>query len=219
MHRTDERDWSPFVLLLIDVQHSFWPTEWDQVFPHFADNITDLLQFCRTEQLDVVHVRASFQPDMSNWMPPFKVRGRTPCVEGTPGIATLPYASEHPSEPVVLKRTLDGFHNPALLTYLRQHNKRFVLTAGLVTSTCVLFTTTSAMQHGFLTAVVEDCCADYPDAHTHTLASYGFIFSRTTVADLATDYPDWCAALRTLDGDAVGSAPARTARSSTLPVA
>lgn len=204
MVRNDEQDWSQFVLLLIDVQRSFWPTEWDQLFPSFAENITRLLTFCRTEHLDVVHVRASFQPDRSDWMPPFKVRQSTPCIEGTSGIETLPFAAEHPQEPVVLKHTLDGFHNPALLTYLRQHNKRFVLTAGLVTSTCVLFTTTSAMQHGFLTAVVEDCCADYLDAHTHTLAQYGFIFSRTTVAQLAACYPGWCATLRMLEGDAAG---------------
>jgi nicotinamidase-related amidase len=198
MIQNDEQDWSPFVLLLIDVQRSFWPTDWDQVFPHFADNITHLLTFCRTHQLDVVHVRASFQPDMSDWMPPFKVRGRTPCVEGTPGIATLPYAMEDPQEPVFWKHTLDGFHNPALLAYLRQHHKQFVLTAGLITSTCVLFTTTSAMQHGFLTAVVDDCCADYSDAHTHTLANYGFIFSRTPVANLAACHAEWCATLDAL---------------------
>jgi nicotinamidase-related amidase len=37
------------------------------------------------------------------------------------------------------------------LQYLRQKRKRFVLTAGLVTSVCVFLTTASAAQNGFLT--------------------------------------------------------------------
>jgi nicotinamidase-related amidase len=199
MLQRDAQDWSQFVVLLIDVQRSFWPTERGQLFPHVADNIRRLLTFCRTAHLDVVHVRSRFQPDMSDWMPPFKVRQSTPCVAGTPGMETLPFAIEHPHEPVMFKHTLDGFHNPALLAYLQQHHKRFVLTAGLVTSTCVLFTTASAMQHGFLTAVVEDCCADHLDAHTRTLAQYGFIFGRTTVAQLSARYLGWCGTLRALD--------------------
>lgn len=31
MLRNHERDWRPFVLLLIDVQRSFWPTAYDQL--------------------------------------------------------------------------------------------------------------------------------------------------------------------------------------------
>ena len=37
------------------------------------------------------------------------------------------------------------------------------------------------MQKGFLAAVVEDCCADEPNAHKQTLERYTFIFERTMV--------------------------------------
>jgi nicotinamidase-related amidase len=65
-------------------------------------------------------------------------------VVGTPGIATLPFAAEQPGEAVFQKQSFDGFQNPRRLPYLRQRGKRFSLTAGLITSTCVFRTTASA---------------------------------------------------------------------------
>jgi len=191
--------WEQFALLLIDVQRDFWTVEMAKSFPRFPHNITRLLDLCRTHGIEVVHLRASFKPDMSDWMVKYRLRGRIPCVEGTPGTETLFFALEEPGEVVIVKQTFDGFQNPALLEYLRQKGKRFVLTAGLVTSTCVLFTTVSAAQNGFLTAVVEDCCADEPSAHQQTLDRYRFIFDRTTVEALPEHLTEWLADLEKLD--------------------
>jgi nicotinamidase-related amidase len=193
-------DWTPFVLLLIDIQRDFWPEQMASRFPHFPANVTRLLELCRAEGIEVIHLRASFQPDRSDWMQNYKLRGRIPCVEETPGVEVLPFALEQPGEAVFVKHTFDGFHQPELLRYLRQRGKRFVLTAGLVTSTCVLFTTASAMQHGFLATVVEDCCADEPVAHAHTLDRYGFVFERITANNIPDRYPHWQAALKQLGG-------------------
>ena len=194
-----ERDWGQFVLLLIDVQRDFWGESVAERFAHFPTNVARLLDFCRTENLEVVHLRASYKPDMSDWMPRYKLRGRIPCVQGTDGIETLPFALEEPGETVVTKQTFDGFLAPELLAYLQQKGKRFVLTAGLVSSVCVLFTTVSAAQNGFLTAVVEDCCADDVQAHEQTLDRYRFIFDRTTVDCISDRYLEWLATLRELD--------------------
>jgi nicotinamidase-related amidase len=168
-------------------------------FPHFPTNMARLLTLCRGEGIEIIHLRASFKADMSDWMPKYKLRGRIPCVEGTPGVETLPFALDNLGEVVIIKQTFDGFHGPELLQYLRRKGKRFVLTAGLVTSTCVLFTTASAAQKGFLTAVVEDCCADEPHAHKQTLDRYRFIFERTTVDLIPDHYSNWLAALKKLD--------------------
>lgn len=185
------RDWSAFALLLIDVQYDFWPVEVAEHFPEFPTQVAKLLSFCRAEGLDVIHLRASFQPDTSDWMVKYKLRGRIPCIAGTPGIDTLPFALEAAGETVITKHTFDGFLAPELLPHLRQRGKRFLMTAGLITSTCVFFTTTSAAQSGFLAAVVEDCAADYPDAHQHTLDNYRFVFDRTTVTKIPEQYAEW----------------------------
>ena len=163
-----QRSWEQFALLLIDVQRGFWSERTAELYPDFPADIVALLALCRNEGIEVVHVRASFKADMSDWMPKYMLRGAIPCVEGTAGEEAAPFAVEIPGETVIRKQTFDGFHTPQLLQYLRQQDKRFVLTAGLLTSTCVLFTTASAMQKGFLATVVEDCCADEPNAHKQT---------------------------------------------------
>ncbi len=65
---------------------------------------------------------------------------------------------------------------------------------------CVLLTTVSAMQNGFLTAVVEDCCADEPDAHQQTLDRYAFIFDRATVSSIPHRRAGWLEDLKRLYG-------------------
>jgi len=194
-----QSQWEQFALLLIDVQRDFWSEQAAKVYPDFPTNIANLLTLCRHEGIEVVHLRASFKANMSDWMPKYMLRGGIPCVRGTGGEEPTPFAVEHPGETIILKQTFDGFHTPDLTQYLRQKGKRFVLTAGLLTSTCVLFTTASAMQKGFLAAVVEDCCADEPNAHKQTLDRYRFIFERTTVGMIASHHSEWLAALKKLD--------------------
>ena len=196
------RDWTQYVLLLIDVQQDFWTEKAVSAFPDFPDNVARLLSVCRSEGLEIVHLRARYKPDMSDWMGLYKLRGRIPCVEGTPGAETLPFALEKPGETVIIKQTFDGFLTAELLPYLRRSGKRFVLTAGLITSVCVLLTAASAAQRGFLVAVVEDCCADDPIVHKRTLETYGFIVDHTT-ADLIperhSEWDEWLLELNELD--------------------
>jgi nicotinamidase-related amidase len=191
-------DWTPFALLLIDVQRSFWPSRRDTEFPDFAANVARLLAVCRAEGIEVIHLRARFAPDGSDWMPRHRLRGTVPCLAGTAGVETLPCAREVAGETVFWKQSLDGLLQPALLGYLRGRGKRFLLTAGLVTSTCVLLTTVAAAQREFLTAVVEDCCADRPDAHAQTLRQYDFVFERTSSYRIREDYARWSATLQRL---------------------
>ena len=62
------RNWEQFALLLVDVQRDFWSERLAPSFPDFPANIERLLSLCRSEGLEVVHLRASFKPDMSDWM-------------------------------------------------------------------------------------------------------------------------------------------------------
>jgi len=65
------------------------------------------------------------------------------------------------------------------------------LSAGLVTSICVFLTTVSAMQRGYLTGIIEDCCADEKAAHDHTIDRYSFMFERCTVSQLVNQHQRW----------------------------
>lgn len=199
----EQRDWSHFALLLVDVQQNFWPGGGRPDFPDFPANVARLLAACRTEGLEVVHVRSRFKPDKSDWMLMYRLRvpvSSHPCVAGSEGEEPVSFAVEEPGELVVFKQTFDALHTPDLVSYLRENDKRVLLVAGLLTSVCVLFTAASAAQLGFLAAVVEDCCADRPEKHERTLDEYQFMFDRTTTDAIREQHSNWLAALAELDG-------------------
>jgi len=195
----EQRNWEKFAVLLIDVQRDFWSEDVSAAFPDFPANVDRLLTLSRSEGLEIIHLRARFRPDMSDWMPRYRIEGRIPCVEGTEGAVTLPFAAEKPGENVIIKQTYDGFHHRDLLPYLNGKGKRFLLTAGLVTSVCVFLTTASAAQLGFLVAVVQDCCADVRHNHQHVMDRYRFLFDRTTTDGICGDHARWSALLRDLE--------------------
>ncbi len=192
------RNWDPFVLLLIDVQKDFWTEEISNAFPDYKKNVSELLDVCRQEQIDIVHLRAKFRRDKSDWMVKYKFLDRIPCIEGTRGAEIFPFAKDAPGEKVITKQTFDGFHNPQLQLYLLENKKRFILIAGLVTSVCLLFTAANAAQRGYLVGMVEDCCGDKPEAHRHTLERYPFIFCRTKVDQISSNRERWMADLARL---------------------
>lgn len=187
----DNRDWDSFALLLIDVQQDFWTDGMSQKLPDYEQNVSRLLGLCRNEAIDIVHVRARFQPDKSDWMMKYRLLDRIPCVAGTPGVETLPCAAAEPGEFVIYKQSFDGFCKPALPAWLEKNSKRFLLLAGLVTSVCVFLTAASAAQRGYLVGVVEDGCADKAEAHEYTLERYPFIFDRTRVDQITASHAQW----------------------------
>lgn len=190
--------WDPFALLLIDVQKDFWTDRMSQPFADYEKNVRRLLHLCRHDGIDVVHLRARFQPDGSDWMVRYKSLGRIPCIEGTPGVEIFSCAKEEPGEFVIFKQSFDGFQKPALQAYLEKKQKRYILIAGLVTSVCVLLTAAAAAQRGYLVGVVEECCADTPEAHEQTLQGYPFVFDRVSLDKITACHDTWLADINRL---------------------
>lgn len=193
-------NWDSFVLLLIDVQQDFLTDEISREFPDYEKNVSNLLGICRQEHIDIIHMRALFRQDKSDWMVKYKFLDRIPCIEGTPGADVCSFARDMPGEKVITKQTFDGFHQQELRSYLVENKKRFILIAGLITSVCLFLTAANAAQRGYLVAMVEDCCADKPAAHKHTMERYPFIFCRTTAAQITSGRENWMAELDKLTG-------------------
>ena len=191
-------DWSAFAVVLIDVQRDFWTEEMTEVFPNFHENVERLLASSRESGIDVVHLRAKFKADRSDWMVRYRMGSNIPCIEGTPGVEIFPCAGAVDGETVIEKQTFDGFLQPDFAQYLEQNGKRFLLLAGLVTSVCVLTTAAAAAQRGYLVALVDDCCADLPLGHTFTLERYPFIFTRTTSKTFLAEHESWHSQLKAL---------------------
>ena len=187
--------WEDYVLLLVDVQRDFYPEDVAREHPDLPERIAGLLVSCRTRGIEVVHVQARFAADGSDWMSRYRLREWIPCIEGTPGAEVLARARPQEEELVVVKHTFDGFLETELHEHLRSAGRRFVLVAGLVTSTCVLFTASTATQLGYLVAVVADCCGDLAGRHQQVVDGYPFVFSCTSSTRLDADRPSWDAAL------------------------
>ena len=184
--------WDEYALLLIDVQNDFWDEAVQKSFPDYPDKVKQLLQFCRSQDLEVIHVRALFAPDQSDWMVPYRLKGSIPCISGTKGAEVLDWAREQDGEKVFYKQTFDSFCMPQLHEYLQKKHKRFLLTAGLVTSICVFLTTASAVQKGYLVSLVEDGCADEENAHRNILKQYEPIFMPLVCIDrIAESWTAW----------------------------
>jgi len=191
--------WTGHALLLVDLQRDFWTEETAAATPQLPERVAALLGVARAEGLTVVHLRARFRPDGSDWMARYRLRGRIPCIEGTPGAETLPFAVEQPGEPIVVKHSFDGFLDTGLDELLRARGVRHLLVAGLVTSTCVLFTAATGTQRGYLVSVVADCCSDRGDIHEATLATYPFVFGSVRSTDVAARRDWWNRQLERMD--------------------
>lgn len=200
MNSNLSKQWQEFALLLIDVQNDFWEPPLQEAFPEFPNNIRRLLSFCRETGIEVIHLREIFKPDGSNWLPRYRLRNRAICIEGTVGADVLAEAREQPGEKVFEKYALDGSRNTELLEYLQTHNKHFLLTAGLATSVCVLLTAASVAQLGFLTVIISDCCADYPEAHNMALKRYlNYLLDVVTLDDIPNSWETWHNQIRELE--------------------
>ena len=193
--RSPGAGWSRYALVVVDVQCDFWSEAEAETAPDMPERLAGLLTYARRTGLRVVHVRAQFRADGSDWMARYRLRGTIPCIDGTSGAETLPWAVEEPGETVVSKQTFDGFLRTDLDAELRSTGVQFLLIAGLVTSTCVLLTATTATQLGYLVAVVTDCCSDREQAHRDTLDNYRFVFDSARSDEIPKMRRQWNADL------------------------
>ncbi|MFT5366340.1 MAG: nicotinamidase-related amidase [Candidatus Latescibacterota bacterium] len=182
--------WKDYVLMLIDLQSAFYPEGTQAAFPELPANVERVVATCRTEGIDIIHIRSRFRKDKSDWMPKYKKGNSIPCIEGSEGIKVLPFAKELRGEPVLYKQTFDAFLLPDTAELIQKINKRLVIIAGLVTKTCVFHATLSSSQL-FPTGIVEDCCAS-PNDHEESLQRLdAYVVGRTRSDTILKDCERW----------------------------
>ena len=158
-------------MVVVDVQQEFFsqlPVV-GETFPEFRGNVEKLLEWARRSRSGarplVVHVRASYRPEHSPWLPVLRrMRGHaeeSPFGETPETPRPEDFCAEIAGEePVVLKHTYNAFLEEEMVGLLKARGVRKVLICGLVTGCCVVSTAQGAIFCGFEPFVVEDCCAD-----------------------------------------------------------
>jgi nicotinamidase-related amidase len=187
-------------LILIDIQKDFWqPLSKYEELASFPANVESLLQEARDRGVTVFHVQSVFKPDRSDWMLFYRPeeRGVIPCIEGTGGTDFEDFATPLKDEVVIQKQTFDAFMNPFLEDLLKKNNVKAVFIAGLETSVCVLFTSTSMYQRGILPIVVSDACADEPTRHETVLKMYNNLCFKTV--EIMEIKSNWSSIMKTIE--------------------
>lgn len=186
-------------VLVVDVQRSFADPE---LLAHLDDDARarvaaavartgEAVVAARTAGTDVVWLQLRV-PRCDPWAASNWLRGIDPgeewptefepCVEGSAGIEWFG-VEPLPGEPVVAKRTYDGFARTPLLEVLRQRGIGWLAVAGLTTDCCVLETAGSAFTNGFRVVVLADATAAHEQA-AHEAALLVLSLHSAVVADL-----------------------------------
>jgi len=105
-----------------------------------------LLANCRAAGVEVVHIRAVYNEQVSPWIRWW--RELNPDKKSTVVESPEEFSRDLPGEKVIHKSTFDGFMNTELHDYLQSKGITTVVTAGLIATACVLFTTGGAFFRG-----------------------------------------------------------------------
>ena len=190
--RSPQKTKPGIALVVVDVQQDFFDPQTEMSNPNFVSNLKSMLETCRLNGIEVIHVRTAFSSDPNERPTAFRkfFGSKIPCVIGTPGIKALECARQTRGEKVFYKKSYDPFEIEELNEHLEQKQIGQVLVCGLTTDVCVLSTCFSATNKGFLTTLVEDCSATQnPMAHQFVISRYrGMLFDTTTSSAVKSKY-------------------------------
>jgi hypothetical protein len=103
-------------LVLIDLQTDFYTRipEVASAFPQLPANVAQLIKHCRSQSIDIVHVRASYNSEQCQWWEVYHtLRPHMKQINDGRGQIVTPepetFAAEEGHEPVIIKHTFDGY--------------------------------------------------------------------------------------------------------------
>ena len=142
-------------------------------------NAVRLLSAFRSEGLRIIHVTLGpVLPDGSDMTPlrrgdPGGALDALVSPVGSPGHAIVDVLCPREGELVINKTSRSAFNSTAIDQVLRNLDVTGLVVAGVTTSSCVETTARDAADRGFMTAIVEDACAELDEpSHVATLRQF-----------------------------------------------
>jgi biuret amidohydrolase len=133
----------------------------------------DLVAWCRTQGIWVIHTNECHRPDLSD-CPPAKLRRGKPSlrigdpgvmgrilVDGEPGADFVPQLTPAPGDLVIAKPGKGAFYATALDAELKARDITHLLFGGVTTEVCVQTTMREANDRGYDCAIVEEATGSY----------------------------------------------------------
>lgn len=137
-------------LLVVDVQVGLLADNPYQK-ERFTHSIETLLEKCRVDGMEVIHVQHSDNPDGE-------------LAPGSPAWEIADFAKPLPGEYVLEKRFNNAFHETGLLCYLLSLGIQQIILVGMQTEYCIDATCKSAFEHGFRVLIPEEANTTFDNA-------------------------------------------------------
>ena len=134
-------------LVLVDIQQGLASTTGPRNNPGAEEQAGELLRAFRRAGAPRIHVQH------------LSVQAHSPLRPELPGVELHPAVTPGADEPLFQKRSSSPFVDTPIEAYLREHEIRRIVVAGLTTEHCVSSTCRAASDRGFEVAVVEDATA------------------------------------------------------------
>jgi nicotinamidase-related amidase len=174
-------DSSQLALVVIDMQRDFLePGGFGAALGNdvlrlqaIVPTLKNLLEYCRSLKLPIIHTIECHQPDLSDCPPAKLNRGKGEIkigdrgalgrilIKGEPGNNIIPELAPLPHETVIYKPGKGAFCNTNLQTILQSQNITHLLITGVTTEVCVQTTMREANDRGYECLMVEDCTESY----------------------------------------------------------
>lgn len=164
----------------------------------FADYVTksnivprtvDLFNAARAAGSLIVFVNVAFWPDhqgviRNNGLFNAVTQRKTSFIRGSKGVEVLPEFGLKPTDYVVEHSRISAFHGSDLLSVLIGNGIETVAVTGVATNVAVDHTTRDAVQYGYNTVLIEDCCCSSdPSYHEASLKSLQVLATHIVKAD------------------------------------
>jgi nicotinamidase-related amidase len=86
-------------------------------------------------------------------------------IRGTPGVQVIPQLAPKPGDAIVEHSRISSFYGSDLLNILIGNGIETVIVTGVATNVAIDHTVRDAVQYGYRTILVEDCCCSSDPAH------------------------------------------------------
>ena len=150
----------------------------------FEERVKQTIEYARAvlPAKRIIHLRANY---VGSLMRPFS-QVLNPSLPVPSDTAACSWSKELDEECVIIKSTINGFHETSLTEYLRGEGVETILLSGLLTCCCVHETAIGGLNRGFAPVIIEDACVDKtPEKHTSAISLYkDYLYQTCTLAEL-----------------------------------
>jgi len=153
-----------------------------------VDRTVKLIEAGRRAGMLVAFINVVYRPGYTDLIRNNALFNSVPVVKasirGTPGAAVIPEMTPTDKDFIIEHTRLGSFYGTDLESILRKHDIKTVIVTGIATNVAVEQTVREAIQIGYDTVLLEDCCctsnATYHDA---SLLTMRILATQVTTAD------------------------------------